>query len=439
MRLINKKFFYNTEKVLFYTFVFSIPFQLRKILFIFSDRFIEWNSAFLYFTDLILFGIFALWIRRAIKEKRKIFEKTDILVLTFLFFVLFSLIVSQNRILGLYQFIKIGECVLLFIYVKHNSGVFRLETIAKIVIVSGFVQAILAIVQFLNQSSLGFKHFEAGIYNRYLPGVATFLVNGVRIVRAYGTLPHPNILAVFLLVSIFCLYYLWLTKKREKNKKTFFIILSVVYFVLVLALMFTFSRSVIFIFLAISLFLFLIKIISNSAKKRALELFILFLVIFSLNVIFLWPEIYARFLEVSPKEQAVTLRVYYNDIALEIIKKSPILGIGAGNFVWFLYQNFQFKETWLYQPVHNLFLLIASEIGISGLIFFILFLIQVIFYKIKTLGFKKIISNSFLLLFLSFLVLGLIDHYFWTIQQSRLLFWFVLGLLYSQGAFKEKS
>jgi len=342
MRLINKKFFYNTEKVLFYTFIFSLPLQLRKILFIFSDRFIEWNSAFLYFTDLILFGIFALWIRRAIKEKRKIFEKTDILVLTFLFFVLFSLIVSQNRILGLYQFIKIGECVLLFIYVKHNSGVFRLETIAKIVIVSGFVQAILAIVQFLNQSSLGFKHFEAGIYNRYLPGVATFLVNGVRIVRAYGTLPHPNILAVFLLVSIFCLYYLWLTKKREKNKKTFFTILSVVYFVLVLALMFTFSRSVIFIFLAISLFLFLIKIISNSAKKRALELFILFLVIFSLNVIFLWPEIYARFLEVSPKEQAVTLRVYYNDIALEIIKKSPILGIGAGNFVWFLYQIFFF-------------------------------------------------------------------------------------------------
>jgi len=89
--------------------------------------------------------------------------------------------------------------------------------------------------------------------------------------------------------------------------------------------------------------------------------------------------------------------------------------------------------------ISDLFLLIASEIGILGLIFFILFLIQVIFYKIKTLGFKKIISNSFLLLFLSFLVLGLIDHYFWTIQQSRLLFWFVLGLLYSQGGFKEKS
>lgn len=432
MELINKKsrnFLFNIEQILFYVFVFSIPFQLRKILFIFSDKFVEWNTVFLYFTDLVVFGMIALWIIRLIEQKRRVFKGSDFFLLGFLFFSLVSLFFSQNHLLSLYFFIKTVEGILLFLYTKHNSEIFKLKTIAKTIISSGLVQAVLAIVQFLNQSSLGLKHFEAGIYNRYLPGVATFFVNGVKTVRAYGTLPHPNILAVFLLVSIFCLYYLWLTENRKKSQKIFFIFFSFIYFFLTLALTLTFSRSVILIFLAISLFLFFVKFTDSLVRRRVLGIFVLFLLVIVLNMFFFWPEIYARFFEASPKEQAVVLRIYYNDIALDIIKQNPLLGIGIGNFVWFLYQNFQFKETWLYQPVHNLFLLIASEIGILGLIIFILFLVRVIFCKIKTLGIKKAAGNPFLLLFLSFLVLGLIDHYFWTIQQSRLLFWFVLGVL----------
>jgi hypothetical protein len=38
--------------------------------------------------------------------------------------------------------------------------------------------------------------------------------------------------------------------------------------------------------------------------------------------------------------------------------------------------------------------------------------------------------NYFLIAMLvSFLFIGLFDHYFWTLQQGRLMFWLVLGLI----------
>jgi len=38
--------------------------------------------------------------------------------------------------------------------------------------------------------------------------------------------------------------------------------------------------------------------------------------------------------------------------------------------------------------------------------------------------------NYFLVaIFISFLFIGLFDHYFWTLQQGRLIFWLVLGFM----------
>jgi len=38
---------------------------------------------------------------------------------------------------------------------------------------------------------------------------------------------------------------------------------------------------------------------------------------------------------------------------------------------------------------------------------------------------------------IAFLFIGLFDHYFWTLQQGRLMFWLVLGLMLSVSDYKK--
>ncbi len=421
------------EKFLFYFFIFSIPFQTRKILFStpLTDNFFEWLFGFFYLTDLLLIVIFALWIKRAFFQKAKFVNKSDLLVILFFFIVLLSLITSQNLKLSVYQAIKLAEFILLFLYIKYNFEFLKIKSIFKTFIASGALQSLLAISQFFNQSNLGLKHIEAGTFNAGIAGTATFFVNGVKFIRAYGTAPHPNVLAVFLLVSVFCVYALWL--KNTKKSIINYGLLVTSYGLLFFGLFLTFSRAVIVAFVGISVLFFIAALLKlpKSLRSKIITLFILLVVFCLLFIIVFWPEFQARFFNISSSDQAVSLRVYYNDIAVSAIRERPVFGLGIGNFVWYLFNNYRFQEFWLYQPVHNLYLLIASEIGILGLIIFLIFLWKVLFGRIKDffLGKINIISLCFLFLVSCFLLLGLIDHYFWTIQQSRLLFWVALGMI----------
>ena len=418
------------EKFLFYLFLFSIPLQTRKILFLVlpaggSDKFVEWTSGFLYFTDLLIVAVIFL----AFLHGRIKFKKADIFLSSFFLIAGLSLLASQNISLSIYQWIKLAELLLLFLYIRANLGLLDINKILKIFVASGVFQAILAVAQFFNQNSLGLKYLEAGVYNANIPGVATFFVNGVKFIRAYGTTPHPNVLAVFLLVSIFCLYALWLNKSRRN-----YWLLITSYGLLLLGLFLTFSRAVILVFIAASLLFFLITLFKfKETRFKIIALFLLFIIYCLLFTGIFWPEFQARFAAISPEDQAVSLRVYYNDIALSSIKEKPLLGLGLGNFVWYLLNNYHFKEFWLYQPVHNLYLLIASEVGIVGLIVFLIFIAGILLKGFKLIrqqttdSGQQILFTVYCLLF-TFLALAMIDHYFWTIQQSRLIFWAILGI-----------
>ncbi len=358
------------------------------------------------------------------------FRKSDIFLGTFFLISGASLIIAQNIEISIYQLIKLAEFILLFWYIRTNLKFLRLKTIFELIIISGVFQSIIAILQFFKQSSLGLKHFEAGVFSPGIPGVATFFVDSYKLMRSYGTTSHPNVLAVFLFASIFFLYFLYI---QPNSRKTTRIILMSALAVLMLGLMLTFSRAVIIVFFGSTiLFLGISFFRYNSRSKfKIIALFLLVLVYAGMIAFILLPEISSRFLSTSYHEQSVTLRVYYNKIAISGIFDNPFLGLGIGNFVWHLFNNYQLKEFWLYQPVHNLYLLIAVETGIIGLLAFLIFIGKILIKQIKNLFIKKLNMIALCLnaILFSFLCLGLIDHYFWTIQQSSLLLWLGLAIL----------
>jgi hypothetical protein len=83
----------------------------------------------------------------------------------------------------------------------------------------------------------------------------------------------------------------------------------------------------------------------------------------------------------------------------------------------------------LLQPVHNIFLLVAAEIGLVCLTLFMIFLWK----TYKNIRLQRILPTHVLsMLFFSVLFLGMFDHYFLTLQQGRLLLSLILGIIWAK-------
>lgn len=450
------------EKFLFYLFIFSIPFQTRVILYqwslLTSGGFNEWSSAYLYFTDILLALIFILWFWRSRTKrfladfKLKIgdwLKNYSFWLIVFAIISFISIAVADNFWLGFYQWIKLLEFIVLFFYLKFNIDINdsddSVESVSKkikikfrqlvyVFLASGLVQSCIAVFQYTKQSGLGLKYLAESPINLITTGVAKIDVDGTKIMRAYGTFPHPNVFAAFLLINIFFLYYIWTTKKHSFAKNC---LLMIAYFVFLFALLLTFSRVVIFITLCLSLFYFAIilwQAIKNKDKSLLKRLIFIFFVLTILCLVFISlakPEVFSHF-KLSSKSESFVLRKHYNETALSIIADYPLLGVGMGNFVWNLRIMFNLLADWTHQPVHNIYLLIASETGLISLIVFLMF----VFILIKKLlvilkNSKKYYFTLTTLLFLmaALLLVGLTDHFLWTLQQGQIMFWLVLGLV----------
>ena len=69
------------------------------------------------------------------------------------------------------------------------------------------------------------------------------------------------------------------------------------------------------------------------------------------------------------------------------------------------------RSAWFYQPVHNVFLLIFTELGVAGVLVILLF-----GYFIR-----RIFNCNLLPIFILFLLLALFDHYLWSLYSGLLL------------------
>ncbi len=431
------------EKLFFYLLIFCLPFQTRKILYQWGGDFSEWSSVYLYLTDLLILSIFLFWFWRKRKDRffkkglaigrfQEIMKSPNFWLVIFLIISLISLVQAKNIQLGFYHWFKLLELAGLFFYLKYNfRQLFNFERVAQILMASGLVQSFIAFGQYTSQKSLGLRYLLESPLSPETAGVAKIVIEGIKMIRPYGSLPHPNLLAAFFILSIFCFYFLWLNKKHSFIKNCF---LLTVFCLLLFALGLTFSRLIIFTFLLASLiyFIFLfwrvIQMPDKELFKRIVSVFLLFIVFCCLFTVLAWPEISSRW-SISLTEQSVSLRTFYNQTAFSIIKEHPWLGIGLGNFVWEIREILHLLSAWLHQPVHNIYLLIASETGLIGLVFFLIFILKALWPERGQSPSRRPMFNYCLVFVIfSFLFIALFDHFFWTLQQGQIMFWLVLGI-----------
>lgn len=491
----------NLYKYFFYFFLFSIPFQTRKVFltdysFVTGD-FTEYGTIFLYLSDVLLLLSFAFAIlfnqkliksalselksKSGDKEISSIFRVLSVLIIWF--FV--SALVNQSYLnISLFRSFKMAEMVLLvfFVFAAMKDKSFFISSLF-IIILSSYFQSLLAIYQFLYQENLFYSplmHKLTGetILAPDLPGIAKIGEEGEKLIRAYGTLPHPNLLGGFVVFSLFISLYLYIEHRdsllssdslrfKAYNKVFQKYFKSVFWFLIFtaqfLALTLSFSRSAWLSFIIGSIVFTILahnraKIVSRETIKKNLlykykELvlstaFIAFLIIGNFDLISnrVSQDISSRNTTSSqsanlPTNDTFEDRSFFNNVSRETISRTPFFGSGPGTSI-FQIGSFLEKadknqkiEPWQYQPPHNIYILSTSEIGIIGFIILISIIILSIKNTIKkivsreTIPNEKIFKACILSILAGFIFISFFDHYLWTLQQGQIIFWITIGLL----------
>lgn len=412
----------NISDVIFYLIILFLPTQLGKhfwptFSYISGIR-IDYLSPTVYLTDILIFSLFATWLISIFKNRKEILNiKNKIVNIKWILLVIFLLIgiaLSKSPLNGLYGFFKLLEFIFLGLYI--SKSILRLEILTTIFSIGILFESLLAIIQFLQKSSIGgiLYFFGERTFTSDTPGIANAVLNGELVLRPYATFPHPNVLAGFLLIAMTIIMF-------GDRKFLYVFVLAIG----TIALFLTMSRVAILLWLLVVGLWFIRKsyILHLTSSIRLLVVLVL---IGSIGSIIVLSPISSRFTNFSLTDESIVMREQLLSSSLEMIKTHPIFGVGLHNFLINLpdVQKPQ-GSVYSFQPVHNIYLLVLVETGIVGFTFFVWLFLKT-YQRVES---SKLKVQGYILISIV-LVLALFDHYFLTLQQGQLLLTFVLGFLW---------
>lgn len=438
-RLITAMLQQKLEKILeygVYVWVFLLPWQIR---YFYQAQLKggtwEEGSLSIYVSELLLLVLllinFIVWVKQTDKKffvKKIKLDSPLWWLLIFVAWSLFSAGWSVFSALSIYYSLKLILALGIIWLVRSDKISFNRLVI--IIVASGLVQGLLAISQFLNQLVGGSKWLGMAWQDPKELGVSVIDTGLRRWLRAYGSFPHPNILGGFLVLTlVFALRLfqqaetIWL-KIKNKQLQIYEITLLFSIIIIISGILLSFSRAA---WLATGL-LFLIILIQLIFKKSFVSgktFGIVFLL--TLLTTSLWVGIYSEpFLtRVQASERLEQLsfvqRINSYQDAWGSFKQSPWLGKGLSAYTFSLHQQYPNRYVWDLQPPHNTFLLVLVELGLVGLILFLIFLF-ILFWHSQQYPF-------FMLLYLLIIFLMLFDHWWWSLSLGVYLLFLFFGLM----------
>jgi hypothetical protein len=423
--------------------VLIVPFQLRFQFMLQSDQVVYHTSFYhivhFHFPDLLLLTALVTVIFR---YRVLLAEKVVWFLFAFLFFALFSFIWGRDIPL-LLAACGWGELLLaasIFYLIASVQQEIDKETFFRLIfiliLISGLIESVIGAMQFFSQKEVGFAWLGepplkvskgiGGCINIHTAGRWCFdaiwpNVKCIsRLLRTHGTFPHPNVLGGFLLVPMLAVYPLFL---KEKGKKRWLYLLAFALFFFVLIT--TFSRAALFGFFLATLFFLILQKFPMRLFKFVLPLIIVCTLPFASQLKQRGGVVGATSISKHSNEE----RVLFQKIAWNMFLEHPVKGVGFQNFVARMDRHAPVgHKEYGRAPVHNIFMLVSSELGSIGLLFFLSFLGYVCWQGWKNRN--SVWTAALLSLVVGLIFIGGCDHYLLTLQNGRFVFFLVLGLLY---------
>lgn len=420
--------------VLLYFFLFILPFQTRWIYGpgVSNSGMWEYGARSLYASELLLGLILILSIIFFLIKifKKKINFSKDKLKwwrLLALFLVIILLIINAffaiNSGLAFYKLTLVISAAALFFLIVYLPLEFG--KISWILVLSGSLQSIIALSQFISQKVVANKWLGMASQDPQTLGVPVVETASGRVLRAFGSLPHPNMLAGFLVLTLILLIGLFILNKSGKTKK----LLPLLLISNSIGLCVTLSRTAL---LAAPLSIVLIAFFfrKNPVPTKIISKLALIVIFVLLAFSLTYPELILTRLDSSNRLEAISNseRISQYSDAWQIGKTNWALGVGSQNYTVALQRLKPNLESWQYQPIHNVYVLTLIEFGLFGALMLILYLRFFIKSIAKSAGTnnQQLISLVCLIVF-SFL--GLFDHYLLSFYFGLILLVVIFSLL----------
>ncbi|MBI2677000.1 MAG: O-antigen ligase family protein [Candidatus Yanofskybacteria bacterium] len=361
--------------------------------------------------------------------------------LVVLVFSLFSLIAADDLVSGIKRIIYFTNLSLIgfVIYDLVRKKPETTRNLVKNILLSGVIVAVVAVAQLISAYMVSIYEFmdfwagsvQLGFYGSAWSQTAQeantwFAYFGPQLsLRIFSTLPDSHSFPIFLLLAIPSLLAFSLTKvfqtgqisqlkKLIKTRASLLVILIPIFFLLVIL---SGTRGIWLAVLGPIVTLpFLLKLSKSISDKNILKYISLFFVLFPMLFSVAYPifgsdqfqikktgsEILAKrirsILDLEETSNNGRIAIWKASVA-SIIKK-PLLGVGIGNYPVVLSQETEYAKAG--SSAHNLYLTIAAEIGILGLVAVLGTLLLIlksglaVFWS-NTNIFNKVYSASFVL------------------------------------------
>ena len=327
----------------------------------------------LYLSDLPFLVLMLYWLFEITFKKQKIFfPKSNWMALPFVAWAGLSVMKAPLFSYAFFDYLRLIKFYFIYLYIANNL---RSKAEVKLLInffLAGVIfQSLICLYQYVSQdvgyvfgNLFGqrdiFSQESMQKYQSYF-SVSEAAVGTLK--RASGTVGVSNIEAEYFEFLVPVAFMLWLTAKKFWSKIFYFAV-----FVLgSLGLFVTFSRGgLIGLMVGVFTVLFLSWMFKLVSNKKFLTILMIFLCIGTAMT----PKIYQY---IMSRPQAATARLHLLKVGLDIVNDHPITGVGLNNHL-VVAPDYNPETYLLAMPTHNYYILIATEIGIPGLVFYLGFI-----------------------------------------------------------------
>ena len=394
--------------LLVYLTVFLLPWQTRWI---FGSEFLQgevWEYGVLsFFLTEILVVLVAVLRPRIVSNPH--FDWPLIFGGFFLLTCLAGVIGSSSPTLAVMAWLQ----VLIAFFFFHNLLDKRIDTkkVLYAFVLGLIIPSFLGLWQFFTGTSPESSWLGLASHEAMTAGTSVVETLNGRIMRAYGSFQHPNLFGGYLAFGLVCLMMLprWYRKLRDRH------LLMLISVLLATAFILTFSRSAwLAFFIAAFIGGWVLLWEHRVAVKKAMPYLTVTLLAIIVSLVLFWEPVAARFHPSFRLEaQSIAERQAGYELYLPTVSEKLWFGIGIGNYTVEQAADFPGSPVWSFQPIHNSLLLILGEVGIVGLIFFLLWVGSIDRLNFK--AFPRSTAIGAMALGNVVLILALFDHYLFSL------------------------
>jgi O-antigen ligase len=438
---------------IFFLFLFLLPFQTVYFLrepSIDGEKW-QYGTIGLYLSSIVLAIAIVLgaisetnvFRRKSVADRLKDLwraRKSDIFLLLLVLWSGLSIVWSKDANLASFTFIKILLVADSFVMVRNMMRRGTSNRIITILFFGAALQAVIGIGQFLTQETFSSTLLGTSVHESWQAGSSVLKIGIGRFLRAYGTFPHPNVFGLFLagsLIMAIPVIAARLTDRRLTRKRVTVMEIAAIAAIptIVFGIGVSYSRLA-----WVSLLLGLIMIAvrtykyskakADSSWRYPTALIVTTIVSAAIFSVIQSDTVFPRFDRGAlEREGSVVDRMSTYADAAKLIKKHPLLGVGAGNYTAELIRTNPNRPIWAVQPAHDVPLLVIAELGLIGLVLSFLFAVTYLIAIFDTKNAQAYAGALFVLI-----PSLLLDHFLWTSNFGLLFLFVLLGISAESGS-----